>query len=252
MKNRLSLLVAFVAVLAQACGPPGGGTDSDAEPAGAAAGTDRTGERMAMQEARPQGRPWDRVVQEENLRTLDPAVFDVAVTVRTGRGETVRVFGRPISTNFEQVVIHGHGESSRELGRQLGIPESPFWVRADLDTSLPPRLRELESRLGPLLRQGLVDVPSAMDSIAVLVDQRSGPLAILFPVNGIAVEVPLWTGHEGSLERIHIDAPIGRIGDEVTVIGYYSRSASPTAIELPKKVCRWCGDVEICVPGATC
>jgi len=184
---------------------------------------------------RPQGTPWEtfQTEREDDLMPQEAARFDVAVTVRTEPGDTVTIFGRPIGTDGEQLWIHGRSEDGTEPTKPLSFEEPPFWT---------PRQIEEDSLLAleaPVEKRGLTELPARPDSV-------------FFRVNGIAVGFEARTEHEGILRRIHIDTPEGRYGDEVTVIGYYSRSAATTALEAPLKRCVWCGDVQVCTANAQC
>jgi hypothetical protein len=185
----------------------------------------------------------------------------VDVTVRTNPGQKLSVFGAEIRTEDEQRWIYGS-----EATNPLAFERPPFWVPAALEPVTLGRLRTdhlqyLDQAVGGLefdpgdeaarvrsLRRIQEDANAQFEQLASV--ESSGE--IYFPLNGKRVGVKLYTDHEGWLERIHIDTPEGRSGDEVTVIGYYSGSADPVALMRPRKSCIWCGDVQICSAGATC
>jgi hypothetical protein len=161
----------------------------------------------------------------------DPAAFPLPVTVRTTPGKSVTVFGRRFETNGEQWWVHGRS-GDREPTQPMEGVEQPFW------TSEPARM-EVFQRYERMLEAG--ETPG--DIV---------PPELYFEVNGWAVGVKAWTQHEGILRRIHIDVPDNPKENEVTVIGYYSRSWATTALELPRTACKWCGDVQVCTADPQC
>jgi len=190
----------------------------------------------------------------------------IDVTVRTNPGQQFEVFGVPISTNGEQRWIHGDGATNL-----MTFPELPFWVRETLDVEGTRALREaylrdlseailnMELQMQPgdeaARVRALRDVQEEISQQPVRVQQlqqveRAGE--VYFRVNGRKIGVKLYTPDEGWLERIHIDAPEGRSGNEVTVVGYYSGSVKPMALAFPMKKCIWCGDVQVCSASAAC
>jgi len=171
-------------------------------------------------------------------KSLMPSPLDVAVTVRTDPAVSVTIFGQPFDTNGEQWWIHGRSGET-EATRQVKDPDRLFWTTEPVD---PAEYLRYEAEIGRSLEAG-EPVPF---------DDYPEPPEVYFRVNGYSVAVKLWTRHEGQLERIHIDTPTGRSGEHVTVIGYYSRSASTTALEFPRTRCIWCGEIEVCTANPQC
>jgi len=189
----------------------------------------------------------------------------VDVTVRTNPGQEVEVFGVRIGTEGSQQWIHGDGASSPRT-----LPEPPFWLPTALEADgtgvlRDEFMRDLDELVRELETQGLDEAVrmQEMERIQNLVRiqdrERAAELErietageVYFRVNGQRVGVKLFTADEGWLERIHIDTPEGRSGDEVTIVGYYSGSMRPMALMYPMKKCIWCGEIEICSANATC
>ena len=169
---------------------------------------------------------------------------EVAVTVRTDSGQAITVFGHRFDTGGEQRWIHGRSDTGMEPTDEIRISEGPFWTTGPV-SEVDPRLVEfqiMEDSIQSIQARGGRPVWS----------QYSDAPEIYFEVNGYTVGVKPYTAHEGFLKRIHIDAPEGRSGNEVTVIGYYSRSAATSALEYPRKKCIWCGDTQVCTADARC
>jgi hypothetical protein len=217
------------------------------------------------------------------------AGFRVPVTVRTEPGDTITVFTIPIYTRGDQRWVFGETADGRLSTDSLPLDtllhgEAPFWSTEPFDRELYERidstvvstlliegfsLDSLIGRLGPgsmetVRGQELIHLSDSLralrprpdrvmalprDSLALAVLE---PAEMCFEVEGLVACVKPWTAHEGFLARVHIDVPKNRKFDEVTVIGYYSRSTHVSAMEFPKKQCIWCGDVQICSAGAVC
>jgi len=189
----------------------------------------------------------------------------IDVTVRTNPGQELEVFGVRIGTDGGQQWIHGDGATSPRT-----FPEPPFWLPARIDANSTDVLRgEFMRDLDSLVRaaevveldeaarvqemariQNLVRIQNSERAAALERVETAGN--VYFRVNGQRIGVKLFTADEGWLERIHIDTPEGRSGDEVTIVGYYSGSVKPMALMYPMKKCIWCGDIEICSANATC
>jgi hypothetical protein len=190
----------------------------------------------------------------------------IDVTVRTNPGQELEVFGETMSTAGAQQWIYGTGATNPGTFR-----ESPFWVPQALDVDgtrvlrseymrdLSAAIRDMEMQLDlddeAARVRALRDIQEGISQQPVRVQQlqqveRAGE--VYFRVNGKKIGVKLYTPDEGWLERIHIDAPEGRSGNEVTVVGYYSGSMKPKALAEPMKKCIWCGDVQVCSASATC
>jgi hypothetical protein len=196
----------------------------------------------AESQARPEAMRWDDSVMRAEGRA--PIEFDVPVSVRTEPGQGgITVFGQTIDTNGDQWWISGRSGDGKTATPKEGVTldPSPFWSEAPFDREA---FVTLEREMASIRARG--EEPD-WDSLAA-----SEPPEIFFAVNGYALSVKPYTAHEGILRRIHIDTPENGDPNEATVIGYYSRSGARSALELPKKKCIWCGDVQICVPGATC
>jgi len=231
--------------------------------------------------------PWDTVTLK--ARGMSPqAGFRVPVTVRTGPGETISVFTVRLETAGEQRWVFGETADGRLSPDSLPLDsllqgEAPFWSTEPfdrefyerIDSTLAISLIERVSldtfigRLDPLFLETVrgEELIHLSDSLRALrprpervmaPGRDSSALAVLepaemcFEVEGLVACVKPWTAHEGFLERVHIDVPKNRKFDEVTVIGYYSRSTHVSAMEFPRKQCIWCGDVQICSAGAVC
>ena len=189
----------------------------------------------------------------------------IDVTVRTNPGQEVEDFGVRIGTEGSQQWIHGEGSTSPRT-----LSEPPFWLPAALDADgtgvlRDEFIRDLDEAVGEMEIEGLdeaarVQELARIQSLVRIQDRaRAAELdrvetagEVYFRVNGQRIGVKLFTSDEGWLERIHIDTPEGRSGDEVTIVGYYSGSVEPIALMYPMKKCIWCGDIEICSANATC
>lgn len=219
MKKAVAVFLCLGAASLSACAQSDAVDDAD------------TGTELRPPQERPQGTPWETFrAEREDLMPQEAALFDVGVTVRTGVGEAVTIFGHRLETNGEQRWIHGPSEDGTEPTDPLSFEEPPFWTHRQIE-------EETLLRFEAMVEQRKLTEP---------------PDTVFFSVNGIAVGFEARTKDEGILRRIHIDTPEGRYGDEVTVIGYYSRSAATTALELPLKRCVWCGDVQVCTANAQC
>ncbi len=164
---------------------------------------------------------------------------DIAVTVRTDSGQAITVFGHKFDTGGEQLWIHGRSDTGMEPTDAIRVSEGPFWTREPVSED---GFRRMESDIESILARG---------GQPVWADYSDAP-EIYFDVNGYVVGVKPYTAHEGFLKRIHIDAPEGRSGNDVTVIGYYSRSTATSALEYPRTKCIWCGDTQVCTANARC
>jgi hypothetical protein len=181
----------------------------------------------------------DFLAADSAMTRVDFASFDVPVTVRTDSGQSITVFGHPIDTRGEQWWIYGPGDTGITPTALIDLADSPFW-------SVQPIGRDILA-----VKEDSVSARTTRGDPAVFAG-ISEPAEIYFDINGYAVGVKPYTMDEGILQRIHIDAPEGRYGDEVTVIGYYSRSVATSALVDPLKKCIWCGDTQVCSARPQC
>jgi hypothetical protein len=195
---------------------------------------------------------WSEFQEAVELEPLQPPL-DVAVTVRTEAGQKITVFQETFETDDRQRWICGpYTAQGNPGGSSMGV-YCPF-------ETPNPEILESYIRLGAEFEIArdretnlrAVERDTVLPAVVPGWDDQDSVPQIYFSVNGRAIGIRPYTTHEGFLERIHIDAPEGRSGSDVTVIAYYSRSASPSAVTQPKKKCIWCGDTQVCSADPGC